>query len=118
MINLDITSILTDILNLTKDNKIRWTSTSTDAQFMTTLGDASITIDQFSITLNANYYTLSIYNNKGNIIYNYDTSQCEDITISSLIEKIYNVAENLFYRRDETIQSIKNALLKIKDTPF
>lgn len=117
MTTADITAILTDILNLTKDNKIRWTSTSTDAQFMTTLGDASIIIDQFSMGQNANYYTLSIYNNKGNVIYHYDTTQCEDVTISSLIEKIYIAAENLFYKRDETIQSIKNALSKIMNNP-
>lgn len=110
----DIISILIDILSLSKRNRIRWTNTSTDAQFMTTLGDASITIDEFNMNSDSFYYTLSIYNSNGSVIYSYDTTLGDNETISSLIEKIYKVAENLFYKRDETFQSLKNTLSALK----
>lgn len=116
MTDQDIISILSDILDLSKKNRIRWTNTSTSAQFLATLGDATVTVDEFSIDADSYYYyTFNIFNDKGNVIFTYNTNEDLDATISSLIEKIYKIAENIFYKRDETIQSLKSTLSALKD---
>lgn len=110
----DIVSILTDILDLTQKNQVRWTVTSTEDQFMVAIGNASIAIDRFMIEDDPVYYTLRIYNSKGNVVYSHNSFEDGNITISSLIEKIYMKADNFIYKRDETIQSIKNTLKELK----
>lgn len=111
----DIASILSDVLELTESNQIRWTLTSASAQFMTTLGEASLTIEQFDLGDNSCSHSITIFNSKGNAIFAYDTIEGDNMTISSLIEKIYNLVENRFYKRDETIKSLKAALKSLKD---
>lgn len=110
----DIINILTDVYVLTESHHIIWTSTSTDAQFMTTLGDATLSIDQFTIDNNSFSHTIVIFNNKGNAIFKYDTLEGDNTAISTLVAEIYNLVENYYYRKDETIRSLRAALESLK----
>lgn len=110
----DIINILIDVYELTDSHQIIWTSTSTDAQFMTTLGDATLSIDQFRIDNNSFSHTIVIFNNKGNAIFTYDTLEGDNTTISSLVEEIYYLVENHYDKKDETIRSLRAALESLK----
>lgn len=111
----NLNNILHDILELSKIKKVRWSQTSTSAQYMATIGNAEVIIDEYNTGTTSKYYILNICNDEGSSIYTYSTKIENNSKISDLIEKIYSTAENVFYRKDETMQSLRDTLSVLKE---
>ncbi len=112
----EISDIIYEVIDLTQEKLIRWQAYDDDGitTYTIELGLGCITISRQYESMDDEYdYSLRINNSAGEEIYACLT-EFENRTNQKQLHKLYDVAEDSFLQRQATIDSIKEAISKIK----
>lgn len=116
----EIQDIIRDIIDLTKENLVKWSSY--DDGFKTLfldLGTGRIAISRQYESMDDEYdYDFQVFNVSGEVIENFITGY-EDREYQYMLKELYDVAENSSLQRQATIDSMRAAIGKLKSNrPF
>jgi hypothetical protein len=110
--NEEYKKVLKAIIEKNKDRKSIWLKTSGNGFKILLSGNAiAISLILDGISDNEGYhYNLIISNNQGETVYNYRThnSRRPSDNEFALLESLYDSAQNVYYKVDETFKSIFN----------
>lgn len=112
----EIHDIIRDVIELTKDDLVKWNSYDDNGfkTFYIDLGNGRIAISRQYESMDDEYdYDVQIFNGSGEMIENF-FSAYENRENQFMLGELYEVAENSNLQRKTTINSIRAAISKLK----
>lgn len=116
----EINNIIYDVIDITNEKLVKWNMYSDDGinTYFIDLGKGRIAICRQYESMDDEYdYIMTIFNEVGEEIYGCSTGY-EDRENQTLLQHLYDVAENSNLQRQATMDSIKQAISKIKSDNF
>lgn len=107
MIDTQLKTLINELVQKTKDKKVRWNRTSSESKFKLILQNKSaLTVDSWEDEHNNDgVATVVIFNERGDEILVHKSHLNEDFEDFKLIYDLQNAARNAYFKVDETIAS-------------
>ena len=113
---IEINDIIYNAIGITRDNLVKWNSYKDNGinTFFIELGSGRLSIWRQYESMDDEYdYIITIQNGVGEIIYTYSTG-FQERENQQILQELYDVAENSNLQRQATINSMRDAIARLK----
>lgn len=107
MINQTDKELIERLIKGTKLKKVVWEQSSRETEYKTTLGENSVTTDNWDSGI-VTYVDLGIWNNKGEQVYSLSAKKGQDDYKE--LYNLYSTAKSAYLKVDEVVDDILNHL--------
>lgn len=112
----EISDIIRGVIEITKDSLVKWKSFDNEGFkiFYLEIGTGRVTITRQYESMDDEYdYIMELRNKAGDVIENFYTGY-EDRGNQFILQELYDVAENSYLQRQATLNSMRDAIAKLK----